>query len=86
MYLKIKLENAINHIKQFSTRDEKVNYLLGDHDISKAIYDIALEMAKSGFYHDEEELVIFPAAIKTETVEENLLPEAPKPKKVSPLN
>lgn len=85
--LKDKLESAIKHIKQFQTKEEKTNYLLGDAVISRAIYDIALEMAKSGFYHDEEELVIFPSTLRQEQQEENLLLEAPsKPKKVSPLN
>jgi len=86
--LKEKLEDAIDHIKQFDTKEEKTNYLLGDATVSRAIYDIALEMAKSGFYHDEEELVIFPSSLKSEEMEENLLPETTtkKPKKVSPLN
>lgn len=86
--LKEKLEDAIDHIKQFNTKEEKTNYLLGDATVSRAIYDIALEMAKSGFYHDEEELVIFPSSLKSEEMEENLLPETTtkKSKKVSPLN
>jgi len=86
--LKEKLEAAIRHIKTLSTKEDKTNYLLGDAVVSRAIYDIALEMAKSGFFHDEEELVIYPSTLKQEDFEENLLPESSlkKTKKVSPLN
>lgn len=87
--LKEKLENAIRHIKTLSTREEKTNYLLGDAIVSRAIYDIALEMAKGAFFHDEEELVIYPSTLKQEDIEEeNLLPESSlkKTKKVSHLN
>lgn len=86
--LKEKLEAAIQHIKTLSSKEEKATYLLNDPTVSRAIYDIALEMAKSGFYHDEEELVIFPSALKKDFLEENLLPESSlkKTKKVSPLN
>lgn len=85
--LKEKLEDAVKHIQDYPTKEEKINYLLGDSTVSKAIYDIALEMAKSAFYHEEEELVIFPSTLKQPHEEpELLLPEAPKPKKISPLN
>lgn len=84
--LKEKIEKAVEDIKQFSTKEEKTNFLLSDAVVSKAIYDIALEMAKSAFYHDDDELVIYPSSIKKEEPE-NLLPETTsKPKKVSPLN
>lgn len=84
--LKNKLEEAVNYIANLPLKEDKTNYLLGDPVVSKAIYDIALEMAKSAFYHDESELIIFPSAIKEK--EENLLPapQTNKPKKVSPLN
>ena len=89
--LKNKLEEAIVHIKTLSSKEEKTNYLLGDSGVSKSIYDIALEMAKSAFYHDEEELIIFPGSLNHEEheydEEENLLPElSPKKPKISPLN
>lgn len=89
--LKDKLDTAINDIEKFQTKEEKINYLLGDAVISKAIYDIALEMAKSAFYHSSQELVIYPDDLKKEELieheEENLLPEINTRKsKVSPLN
>lgn len=62
--LKDRLDDAIKYIKNLATKEEKTNYLMEDETISKAIYDIGLEMAKSAFYHDEEELVIYPASLK----------------------
>lgn len=87
--LKEKLEDAIKHIKTISSKEEKTNYLLGDAVVSRAIYDIALEMAKGAFYHDDSELVIYPDSLGCDHDDEtNLLPEttAPKKKKVSELN
>ena len=86
--LKEKLENAVDHIQQFQTKEEKTNYLLGDAIVSKAIYEIALEMAKSTFFHEPEELIIFTSELSDKVKEENLLPEVNtrKSKKVSPLN
>lgn len=86
--LKDKLEEAVLFIKTLPTREEKMNYLLGDDEISRAVYDIGLEMAKSAFYHDTSELVIYPDSLRGEDFpEENLLPEySPKSKKISPLN
>ena len=86
--LKNRIEDAINHIKDLPTKEEKTNYLLGDSTVSKAIYEMALEMAKSAFYHEEDEMVIFPSALKQEEVEDNLLPpvNTKKSKKVSSLN
>jgi hypothetical protein len=95
--LKDKLENAIKYIKQFSTKEEKTNYLMENETVSKAIYDIALEMAKSAFYHDDEELVIYPNSLKfnSEGEEENQIPKSEdmipavntkKSKKTSVLN
>jgi hypothetical protein len=86
--LKEKLEEAVDHMKQYTSKEEKTNYLLGDAIVSKAIYEIALEMAKSSFYHEPEELIIFTSELSDKVKEENLLPEVntKKSKKVSPLN
>lgn len=91
--LKNKLEDAMVQIKQFATDEEKADYLFSDPVVSKAIYDIALEMAKSAFYHEDEELVIFPATLSNDNAEdvedidgEKLLPPAPNMKKNNTLN
>ena len=56
--LKEKLEAAVKHISTLTTREEKEDYLMSDSFLSKAIYDIALEMAKGGFYHESDELIM----------------------------
>jgi len=69
--LKEKLDNAIEHIKLLSTNDEKISYLMSDIEVSKTIYEIALEMAKSAFYHDDEEMIIYPNSLKSKELEES---------------
>jgi len=61
--LKQKLEAAVDHIKTLSTHEEKEEYLLNDQFIAKAIYEIALEMAKSSYFMNDEERVIYPEAL-----------------------
>lgn len=78
--LKEKLDAAVEHAKLLESREEKINYLMSDAVVSKAIYEIALEMAKSAFYHDDEELIIFPNALKKVEQEINDIAE-PLPKK-----
>jgi hypothetical protein len=82
--LKEKLDAAVQHIGMLSTREEKAEYLMSDAAVSKAIYEIALEMAKSAFYHDDEELVIYPNALKKVEQEAADIAEPlpKKPKKV----
>lgn len=69
--LKERLEEAVKYIHTLSSKKEKTDYLMTDEYISKAIYDIGLEMAKSAFYHDDEEMVIFPASLKDEEKDED---------------
>lgn len=86
--LKETLEEAIKHIKTLATNEEKTDYLFGNDEISKAIYDIASEMAKGAYYHSSDEMVVFIDELSCpDEMEnnENLLPEA-NTKKVSPLN
>lgn len=88
--LKEKLEEAIKHTKTLATNEEKTDYLFGNDEISKAIYDIALEMAKGAFYHSNDEMVVFIDELSCPDEMENnedLLPETnTKKSKVSPLN
>jgi hypothetical protein len=86
--LKEYIDDAVKHTQMLESKDEKAEYLMSDALISKTIYDIALEMAKGAFYHDEEEIVIFPASLHNE--DEELMPEklleSQTKKKVSSLN
>lgn len=97
--LKTKMESAVAHVKTLATEDEKMEYLLHDNeDVAKAIYDIAIEMAKGSFYHEENETVFYidehdedfiddeDVIMDGEVSEDNLLPESSKTKKISHLN
>lgn len=89
--LKAKLDAAIIHINTLATKEEKINYLLGNETISKAIYDIALEMAKSSFYADSNEMVVWVDALMDndddEDIEDDSIPALPPtPKKDHSLN
>ena len=86
--LKERLEAAVQHIKTLPTREEKENYFMNDSFLSKSIYEIALEMAKSAFYHSGDELVIYPDALVKvkEEVEEEYIAPLPTPKKDHSLN
>lgn len=44
--------------------DEKIGFLLQDEDMSGMLHDVARDIAVSAFYHDLEELVIFPEHFK----------------------
>lgn len=82
---KERLDAAVEHIKEISEVQEKVDYLMNDPDISAAVYDIALEMAKGAFYHEEGELVIYPdGLVDSEEVDHtDDCPNHPKNKKPS---
>jgi hypothetical protein len=69
--LKAKLEEAVAHINTLQTKEEKVNYLLGNETISKAIYDIALEMAKGSFYVENNEMIVWIDELVDDEEEEN---------------
>jgi hypothetical protein len=58
--LKEKLDHALQVAETLELKEQKVSFLLEDIDISTAIFDMAIDMAKTAFYHDSEELVIFP--------------------------
>lgn len=85
---KEKLVAAVEHIKIYSTREEKIDYLLDDPALSKAIYDVALELSKNAYYCDSDELVIFPELLDQEDIDEDeddkLLPKSGI--KISDLN
>lgn len=57
--IKQKIDDAVKHIAKFDVVEDKVNYLLNDDVIARTIYDLSLEMAKSAFYHEQNELVIY---------------------------
>lgn len=86
MDLKEKLDAAVAQMQMLSTREEKAGYLMSDAVVSKAIYEIALEMAKSAFYHDDEELVIYPNSLKKveQDVAADIAEPAPKKTKKVP--
>lgn len=87
--LKEHIDKALKHTTLLELNEDKEDYLMSDPIVSKAIYDIALEMAKSAFYHDDEEMVIFSSSLtgkpEHEPEREKLLMQ-PNTKKASSLN
>jgi hypothetical protein len=57
--LKEKLDDAFIAIESFDTPEEKEEYLLCDEEVVIISTQIALDMARTGFYHSDEDLVIF---------------------------
>lgn len=55
-----KLSNAIERAKDFKTIEEQVKYLLEDEEISAMLHDFAFGVAQTAFFHNLDELVIFP--------------------------
>lgn len=68
--LKEKLDDAKEQIATMITNDEKMDHLMSDGDIADAVFEIATEMAKNAFYHEQDEMVFFPDAIAHEHEEE----------------
>jgi hypothetical protein len=56
--LRDKLEIAVEKMKDFETKQEKVDFLMADPDVSTVILQIAEEMARNIYYSDIGELVI----------------------------
>lgn len=92
--LKEKMNAALEFAAGLDDKEQQVSYLLGDIDISTAIFDMAIDMAKTAFFHDCEELVIFPAHLEEDDedtseepkTEEDALAVGIKNKKYSQLN
>jgi hypothetical protein len=88
--LKEKLEAAVKHVNTLTTHEEKEDYLMSDSFLSKAIYDIALEMAKGGFYHEHDELILLIDDLHPDHKDEDLMDDIAlinvKNKKTSQLN
>lgn len=95
--LKEKFDAAIKHIETLPEIGDKMDYLMESEDISKAIFEFAIEMAKSAYYHDGDEIVIFPGELGADDEDEHDvdgdeddLAEIPtdlqKPKKSNNLN
>jgi hypothetical protein len=73
--LKEKMETALEFASSLEDKEQQISYLLGDIDISTAIFDMAIDMAKTAYFHDCEELVIFPAHLEDGDDEEELGPK-----------
>jgi len=56
--MKHKFDEAMEHIKTLPTVDDKMDFLMSDEDISRAIFEIAVEMAKTALYVEEDEFTI----------------------------
>jgi len=75
--IKNKIEDALSKAITQKTKSEKVKILLEDQLVYQAIYSIALEMAKNAFYHEDDELAIFPNSLE---VDDNELSKVENPK------
>lgn len=86
--LKEKLDKSIEHIKTLATDSERVDYLLNDEMISKMIFDIGLDLARSAYYHEDDEISINISALQPDNLEESNeeLPPINTNKKISSLN
>ncbi len=45
--------------QEFDTLEEKLEFLMNDTVFSDTIMELACDMAKNAFYHDNDELVVF---------------------------
>jgi hypothetical protein len=68
-----KLQEALTStyeiFKTLTTDEEKVDIVMENELLSQAVYEIAGEMARTAFYHDQEkELIIFDADIKFDDI------------------
>lgn len=54
------LADAMEKVKATEDEAEKVRILMDDDTIGQEIYDMAVSMAHGAYYHDPDELVIFP--------------------------
>jgi hypothetical protein len=61
--LKVKFDMAKEHIATIQDPSDKIDYLMNDQDIADAVFDIAMDMAKNAFYHEQDEMVFFPDAL-----------------------
>ncbi len=64
--IKNKIEQAIKNSKKAKSKEDKIKLLLADSVVYETVRAVALEMAKNAYYHEDEELVIFPNAINEE--------------------
>jgi hypothetical protein len=70
-----KIKDAIEYIKKFDDDEAKTEYLMQDEDIRQAILDISLEMSRCGFYHSENDIVIFTEVLDEAIEEEEVAQE-----------
>lgn len=69
-----KLEEHINTVVEEAKKlppDQQFDYILQDQTAGEVIFDIAVGMAKQAYYHDQDELVIFPDSLFGDDDEEN---------------
>ncbi len=52
--------------------EEQFDYILSDEESGQVIFDIAMGMSRNAYYHEQEELVIFPGSLADEEDEEEL--------------
>lgn len=57
--LKEYIEHALSHLNEMKTDQEKIDFLMNDETISSAVFSIAIEMCKSAYFHEDDEMVIF---------------------------
>lgn len=57
--IKEKLSDAFTAIEEFETAEEKGEYLLADDEVLAISMQIGLDMARTAYYHDDMDLVIF---------------------------
>lgn len=80
-------EELVDHISDLLEKiegleiNEKVNKILDDKKTFDFIYDVSFQMAQSAYYHEPEEMVIFPAFLEEDENEENI--EEEKTNKIS---
>lgn len=57
--LKAKLEMAIDKVKDFPSKEAKIEYIMADEDLAGVIMQIAEEISRTGWYAGNDEMVIF---------------------------
>ena len=68
--MKSKLNEAIEHIKQYTDMADKLDYLMSDDDINGMLHQIAENVCQTAYYHSDDEMVIFEGEITDEAPKE----------------
>jgi len=54
-------------IKDMETVEEKTNFIMQDEIAYNFVFEVAMEMSKSAFYHDDEEFILFVSDLNSAT-------------------